>query len=175
MKLLTTALLLTAPLSVSAAAISSFLDYSQSPVGVDTTDAVPVKGDNPLVYCNAPAENILQIDQVDLSPNPPKPGEVLTITASGTFNQPVEKGAYVNLVVKYGLITLIKQTADLCDQVSNVDLKCPLNAGKMTLTKQVELPKQIPPGKYSVLADVYTKSSEHVTCLEGKDIPMNMF
>lgn len=55
------------------------------------------------------------------------------------------KGAYVNLVVKYGLITLISQTADLCDQLSNVDLQCPLEEGKMVLTKDVELPKQIPP------------------------------
>lgn len=71
----------------------------------------------------------------------------------------------MHLQVKYGLITLIKQTADLCDTVKNVDLECPLKKGETTLTKDVELPKQIPPGKYSVIADVYTKDEEKITCL----------
>ena len=67
--------------------------------------------------------------------------------------------------MKYGLITIIRQTADLCDTVKNVDLECPLNKGKMKLTKDVDLPAQIPPGKYTVLADVVTKDEKKVTCL----------
>ena len=69
--------------------------------------------------------------------------------------------------MKYGLITLIHQTADLCDQVANVDLKCPLKKGKMELTRQVKIPKQVPQGKYTVMADVLTKDGEEVTCLKG--------
>jgi hypothetical protein len=57
----------------------------------------------------------------------------------------IEKGATVNLEVKWGLITLIKQTVDLCDELKNVDLECPLEKGEMVLTKEVDLPKQIPP------------------------------
>ena len=63
----------------------------------------------------------------------------------------VEKGAYVNLVVKWGLITLIQQTADLCEQIENVDLECPLEKGKMVLEKKVDLPKQIPPVNFPSL------------------------
>jgi len=51
----------------------------------------------------------------------------------------------VNLEVKWGLISLIHQTVDLCDQLKNVDMECPLEPGDMILTKEVELPKQIPP------------------------------
>lgn len=72
-------------------------------------------------------------------------GKNLTIKASGTFSEDVEKGAYVNLQVKYGLIRLINQKADLCDQIKNVDLECPLKKGEAELTKDVELPKEIPP------------------------------
>ena len=67
--------------------------------------------------------------------------------------------------MKYGLITIIKQTADLCDTVKNVDLKCPIDDGETELTKEVDLPKQIPPGKYSVIADAYTEDDEKITCL----------
>jgi hypothetical protein len=71
----------------------------------------------------------------------------------------------VHLSVKYGLITIIRQTADLCDTVKNVDLECPIKKGELALTKDVELPKQIPPGKYTVLADVLTKDDKKITCL----------
>lgn len=49
------------------------------------------------------------------------------------------------LVVKYGYITLIKTKADLCESMKNVDIACPLEEGRLTLTKTVDLPKEIPP------------------------------
>lgn len=92
-------------------------------------------------------------------------GKTLTVTASGTLHQNVTKGAKLHLQVKYGLITIIKQTADLCDTAKQVNLTCPLEKGDLTLTKEVDLPKQIPPGKYSVVADVVTEDDDKVTCL----------
>ena len=71
-------------------------------------------------------------------------GHDLVIKASGTVSEPIEEGAYVALQVKYGLIRLISTKADLCEQVKNVDLECPIDAGDLTLTKTVELPKEIP-------------------------------
>lgn len=52
--------------------------------------------------------------------------------------------AYVNLQVKYGLIRLINQKTDLCEQMKNVDEECPLS-GEKVITKDVDLPKEIPP------------------------------
>ena len=71
----------------------------------------------------------------------------------------------MHLTVKYGLITIIRQTANLCDTVKNVDLECPIKKGDIKLTKEVDLPKEIPPGKYTVLADVRTKDDDRITCL----------
>lgn len=34
---------------------------------------LPVKGNNPLEYCADPSPHLLQIDSVDLKPNPPVP------------------------------------------------------------------------------------------------------
>lgn len=72
-------------------------------------------------------------------------GKNLTIEASGTLAEDIEDGAYVFLVVKYGFITLINQKADLCEQIKNVDLDCPLKEGLTSLTKIVGLPNEIPP------------------------------
>ncbi|KAJ5175976.1 Phosphatidylglycerol/phosphatidylinositol transfer protein [Penicillium canariense] len=170
MKLLSaTALLLASPL-VSAASFPALFDPSQATIRIEDAEKFPVKGDNPLEYCEDPLTHLLTIDSVNLTPNPPKPGQTLTIEASGTFHETITKGATVNLEVKWGVITLVKQTVDLCEQIENVDLKCPLEKGKMVLTKNVDLPKQIPPGKYSVLADVYTEDSRKVTCLKADNI-----
>jgi trehalose/maltose hydrolase-like predicted phosphorylase len=72
-------------------------------------------------------------------------GQTLQITASGELTETIEEGAKVNLVVKWGLITLISQTVELCDQIKEVDMECPLEKGPMTLKKEVKLPSVIPP------------------------------
>jgi hypothetical protein len=92
-------------------------------------------------------------------------GLVLKVTAKGDLAEDIEEGAKVHLQVKYGLITIIKQDADFCDNAKNVDLECPIKKGVTELTKEIELPKQIPPGKYTVLADVVTKNGKKITCL----------
>ncbi|KAJ5273231.1 hypothetical protein N7478_008356 [Penicillium angulare] len=168
--LASTTLLLATPLLASAASLPKFFDPTQATLRVNTDDKPKVPGDNPLNYCKSPSDYVLQIDNVDLDPNPPAAGQKLLITASGTFNQRIEKGAYANLEVKYGLITLVKQTVDLCEQLENVDLKCPLEEGPMVLTKEVDLPGFIPKGTFSVLADVYNHNDDQVTCLEANGI-----
>lgn len=47
-------------------------------------------------------------------------GDTLKIVANGTFSEDVEEGAKVFLQVKYGLITLLKQEADLCENIKRV-------------------------------------------------------
>ncbi|KAK5633850.1 hypothetical protein RRF57_009564 [Xylaria bambusicola] len=135
---------------------------------VVVNEANKVPGDSPLEFCNAErSQDTVTIEKVDLLPNPPEAGSALIIRATGTVFEPIRKGAYVKLVVKYGLIRLISTTADLCDQVENVDLKCPIEKGVLSITKSVDLPKEIPPGTYNVFADVYNDDDTHVTCLQA--------
>jgi hypothetical protein len=77
-------------------------------------------------------------------------GKTLSIKASGVLKTTVEEGAYVAIQVKYGLITLIKQKIDLCEQVKQVDKECPLEDGALEVTKDVDLPNEIPPVRWSV-------------------------
>ncbi|KAI0406915.1 ml domain-containing protein [Xylaria palmicola] len=135
---------------------------------VSANDAQKVPGDSPLQFCDSDHSlDTVQIEKVDLSPNPPSPGSKLTIQASGTVSTTIQKGAYVKLVVKYGLIRLISTTADLCEQVENVDLKCPIEKGVLSITKDVDIPKEVPPGTYNVFADVYNDDDTPITCLQA--------
>ncbi|ORY11328.1 ML domain-domain-containing protein [Clohesyomyces aquaticus] len=152
--------------AICAATVAASPSWVPGQVAINEEFKVP--GKNPLYFCQDPKDDILKIESVDLDPNPPEPGKTLTIKASGDFKEAVEQGAKVHLQVKYGLITLINQQSDLCDVIDNVDLKCPLDKGEMALTKDVSLPKEIPPGTYTVLADVYTKDEDKITCLTAK-------
>lgn len=110
----TSALLFLSPLLASAV---SFGYTSKSDLKALDDEKIPVPGDQPLVYCNDPKDYILEVHNVDLIPNPPRPGEKLIVKANGTFHQTIAEGATVYLQVKYGLITLIKQEADMCEQL----------------------------------------------------------
>jgi hypothetical protein len=151
-------------LAATASARNVFRTGGQSLVKRD--DELKVPGENPLEFCEVNrGEDILSIDKVTLSPNPPQAGTTLLIEASGQVKDTILDGAYVHIEVKYGYIKLINMRSDLCEQLGNVDLECPIEPGKLVITKSVDLPKQIPPGKYTVQADVFNADDEHITCL----------
>ena len=64
-----TTLFLAALSASSISASPSWLTGSQAAL----KEEFKVPGDNPLYFCDDPADNILDIEKVDLSPNPPKP------------------------------------------------------------------------------------------------------
>jgi len=150
----------------AAAALQSPIDVS--PLAGTTGPEVP--GENPLKFCSNPVKDLIKIDSVDLIPNPPLPGQTLSISASGVVKKRIEEGSYIVLFVKYGYIKLINQELDLCENVHEVGLECPIKPGRLLLQKEVELPKAIPPGKYTVVANVFNQDDEQVTCLTGEII-----
>ena len=84
------------------------------------------------------------------------------------MSKDVEVGAKLYLTVKYNSIIILQEEADLCDQLPNVDLSCPLKKGPLDITKEVEITSQVPEGKYIVIANVYAESHKDViTSMEG--------
>ncbi len=128
----------------------------------------PIPGESPLELCDTQASQILTLESLRMDPVPPQRGENLTIIASGTLSATVEEGAYVDVDVDYGLIKLIHATYDLCEELPNVDMKCPIKKGHYEIKKQVEIPSQVPPGQYRVVARAYTKDDALITCLTGE-------
>jgi len=162
MRFSTTVACLSACLAAPATAVAIWGD------SVSALGGLKVPGESPLEFCNADRDDDLVVfEKIDVAPNPPKPGKSLLITASAEVKKTITKGAYVKVVVKYGLIQLISTTADLCEQLGNVDLSCPLESGTVTISKSVDLPAAIPPGTYNVYADVYSDDDEQITCLKA--------
>ncbi|TWU72866.1 Phosphatidylglycerol/phosphatidylinositol transfer protein [Metarhizium rileyi] len=153
-------------------ALSLFNGNSQKAITAD--DDLKIPGQSPLQHCSEKeGDGYVEINSVDLVPNPPAAGQDLVIKANGTVKKTIEDGAYIDLVVKYGLITLIRTRADLCEQMGEVDLQCPVEPGDRVITKTVQLPKEIPPGTYKVEADVFAVNGERITCLTAS-VKFNM-
>ncbi|KXJ92200.1 ML domain-domain-containing protein [Microdochium bolleyi] len=150
-------------LATAAPGGSSSWFSGSSSVGVLNTK---VPGDNPLEFCgDDQGDDTITIEYVDLAPNPPEAGSQLLIKAKGKVLETIQQGAYVQLVVKYGLIRLISTTADFCEQLGNVDLKCPVEKGDLEVVKSVEIPKEVPPGTYHVDAKVFNFDDTPITCM----------
>ncbi|WZH41584.1 ML domain-containing protein [Fusarium acuminatum] len=132
----------TACLTACLAPAAAFSVLNGKTSDVTISDDLKIPGDSPLELC--PGDHSADLIKIDSK---------------------IEEGAYVLLTVKYGLIRLISTKADLCEQIDNVDLKCPVEAGVVEVTKSVDLPAEIPPGKYTVLADVFTVDDVQITCL----------
>jgi hypothetical protein len=112
-------------------------------------------GDNNTLYDCSAATDILTIDYVHLNPDPPGRGQTLEITAKGTFSEAVTEGSYAKVVVKLGIIKLLTKTFDVCEEIKQANLTCPLGPGEMILKQSIDLPKEIPPVSHIPLLYIY--------------------
>lgn len=164
---------LPAILLATSATLTAAISFDITGGSQQTLSGASIPGDNPLVYCEASDDYILDINYINISPNPPVIGQSFSIEAKGNLKQNVTEGAYIKLEVSFGFIKLVQQTVGLCDQVGAVNLTCPIEKGEVKIVKEADIPKEAPPGQYTVKADVYTVGDEKITCLFGEKIPMH--
>jgi len=146
----------------SALTFGSYINYQET-----TPQNDPHAFQGTIEDCGS-EDDILQIEYINISPDPPLKGKELAIDAAGYLKETVGEGSYIVLTVKYGIIKILGKTMDLCEQTQKVDKSCPLEEGKQTLVTTVELPKEIPPGTFFVDAFVYTPDNRRIACLKAK-------
>ncbi|KAJ6258462.1 hypothetical protein Dda_6503 [Drechslerella dactyloides] len=161
-------------LSASAAVVASVSAFAidlkaQQPIGALGGE---IPGGSPINHCSNPDTDLIQIDRIYISPNPPQRGQQLHFEASGIVKKRIEEGAYLKVDVIYNrYIHLIRnQTFDFCENIqkAEVDISCPIEEGPLTVVKEVDLPGEIPPGKFIVTAFLYTVNDEMMTCLHAE-------
>ncbi|KAI9272168.1 ML domain-containing protein [Helicostylum pulchrum] len=158
-------------LALLIATVVGITNASYLPGLVIQEDVGTYIGDSTKLITNCgDANDILTIEYVSLTPDPPVKGEELAIDFKGYLSETVPNGTTVEIIVKYGVVRLLQKKFDFCDKIQEVDEKCPLPEGDLTFSKVVALPKEIPPGKYTVHAEVFTPEKKRVTCLIGQTI-----
>ncbi|KAF9039132.1 MD-2-related lipid-recognition domain-containing protein [Panaeolus papilionaceus] len=109
----------------------------------------------------------IQFESIKLSPDPPKPGQDLTVKVTGSTKKNIKVGAYAEITVKLGLIKIFKKEVDLCEEArkANVSIQCPIEPGKYTIEHTVAMPKEIPQAKFTVGVRAYTVDHDDLFCL----------
>ncbi|KAG5939897.1 hypothetical protein E4U59_002795 [Claviceps monticola] len=156
---------------VAPSAALSFRDVDAEK-GMSSNEDLKIPGHSTIELCpDKKSAGFLEFARIDFTPNPPVAGQTLTVKFKATLKRQIERGAFFNLNVKYGSIRLLGMQGSLCSQVTALGLKCPLMEGYIFfLTKTITLPKNIPPGNYTVSADVYSLRMIHYVRIEERII-----
>ena len=93
----------------------------------------------PLSSCGN-SNDLLTIQELQLTPYPPKVGQTLSINATGLVKAPIVQGAKVHLLVKYRFLTLYDQTQDLCEISASNGVPCPIEPGQHNLITSFQIP-----------------------------------
>ncbi|CAG9987734.1 unnamed protein product [Clonostachys byssicola] len=154
--------------ALAAPGLSAGIGVSNHHDFMPATGSLKVPGESPAEFCDVDRDgDLVKVQLLSTDPNPVKAGKQVSVKATLDVKQKITSGSYVKVVIKYGLIQLISTTADLCEQVSNAGIKCPVEAGKHQISFQADMPRVIPPGTYNVLADAYGDDDEHLTCMSA--------
>ncbi|KAJ3507103.1 hypothetical protein NMY22_g17036 [Coprinellus aureogranulatus] len=119
----------------------------------------------------------VQIDSIEVSPDPPQPGKDLTVKVKAKTSERIEDGFYADVQVKLGLVKLLEKTFDVCEEARNANatIQCPVEEGSHVIEQTVALPKEIPRAKFVVNINGYTEE-EDLLCLTLKvDFMKNPF
>ncbi|KAJ7487697.1 ML domain-containing protein [Mycena galericulata] len=121
------------------------------------------------VDCGLPSQP-LQIDSIELFPDPPMPGKDLTVTVKGLVTETIEDGASADVTVKLGLIKLLQKQFDVCEEARNANttISCPVQPGPYEIVQTVALPKEVPKAKFVVLVRGLTVAEQDMLCLDLK-------
>ncbi|KAJ3559763.1 hypothetical protein NM688_g134 [Phlebia brevispora] len=117
--------------------------------------------------CGNPTDPV-EIKSIEISPDPPKPGEDLTVTVIGEAKERIEEGAYADVTVKVGVIKILQKEFDLCEEARNAhaDISCPVEKGTHKVVHTVTLPKEIPKAPFVVNVRGYTDLDDDMVCLD---------
>ena len=114
--------------------------------------------------------DILHLHYVYLDPPQPQRGQPMKITAEGLLDDDIVEGTKVHVLAKMGVVKLLDKVFDFCQEViQHVDMQCPVNKGLIKLEKVVDIPSEVPPGKFYVQARVFMPDGDdrQVACLRG--------
>ncbi|KAH9849725.1 ML domain-containing protein [Lenzites betulinus] len=112
--------------------------------------------------------DVVRIKSIEVSPDPPKRGEDLTITVTGDASDDILDGAYADVTVKLGLITILRKQFDVCEEAekANATIQCPISKGHHVVVQTVTLAKEIPPAPFKVNIRGYTGDDDDLVCMD---------
>jgi len=116
--------------------------------------------------CGQPT-TVIRVKSIEVSPDPPQPGQNMTIKVKGLAQETIEWGAYADVTVKLGLIKLLQKRFDVCEEARDADasIQCPVEPGEYEVEQTVALPEQVPKAKFLVQVRGFTVEEADMVCV----------
>lgn len=97
------------------------------------------------------SDDLFRLDSLILSPDPPKRSAPLTVHLKGQLKETLTEGV-VNYAIRFGGFTLATGSLDGCPSLEKESTlpHCPVEKGIIDVTHTVQIPWQIPPGRYFI-------------------------
>lgn len=106
--------------------------------------------------------NIFDIKEIILDPNPPKKGSDVKVVVRGHVNEAITEGAYIKATVKKGVL---KHSFNF-DFCQGVQAGCPVAVGDVEFWTGQYIPKIVPGGKAKIYFRPYTVDERIMGCVE---------
>ncbi|KAJ4420046.1 Phosphatidylglycerol/phosphatidylinositol transfer protein [Gnomoniopsis sp. IMI 355080] len=154
--------IVTALLGLASASSSTELPTANITISGDNVTALGAS--TPFYPCKGFAldNNIFDIKEVILDPNPPRKGSDVKIVVRGHVNQGIANGAYIKATVKKGVL---KHSFNF-DFCQGVQAGCPVAAGDVEFWTGKHVPKLAPGGKAKIYLRPYTVDERIMGCVE---------
>ncbi|KAG6835129.1 hypothetical protein H0H93_004591 [Arthromyces matolae] len=114
------------------------------------------------------SSDIMHVEDIQISPDPPHVGKSVEVTGHGQVSSLIKEGAYADVNVKSGILTVYSQRANLCQEARDLgwNIQCPVSAGAYTFDESMTIPSNIPRGKYIVKVNAFTVDHAPIFCLQ---------
>lgn len=118
--------------------------------------------------CGGP-NDLFNLRSLVVVPENPKKGDKVSISLEGYLKKDIQANGKLTLLVKFGVLTIVKETRNFCDELANIpDIPhCPLKAGDLKIVKEEKLPDNVPAGRYTVRVSANDDSGAPIFCVTG--------
>ena len=120
----------------------------------------------PLDYCGGDT-SIFSVENVVITPFPPKIGQNLTISAAGTLLKPIAQNTSLVISGKWGYVPVFKQTHDFCEASAAFGKPCPVAEGPFSFEYSQQLPSNVPEVTIYITVNMLDAEKKLITCLTG--------
>ena len=110
---------------------------------------------------------LLKLETVQFTPRRLQRGGPVNFQIVGTLSETITFGSKIQLSMKYLGFTLLDAEYDVCEQVANYGLKCPLDAGPFKLTQVASVPWIALPGTYVTNIKIHTPAGKEIACINS--------
>lgn len=104
--------------------------------------------------------DLLKVTSFSTSPTRITPGQTIECRLQGALLEPLEDGAYAEVSIKLGRVTILQKAYDLNEILGILGKQLPQPEGDVDIVWHIDIAKEIPPAKFTMNLSAYTVNDD---------------